>query len=206
MMVDVSKNASMEQHKASQEGLGIGQIITTEQNRDAIHVAIVPVKAESILYPGQRVGIKDGRASVAATTVGIIDPFLTAPVYQDQTCWLFLYPGTITSLRHVWTHPAFESQSDFTTAKTDIAASERWLRAFCEDADIPSYDNIMAALQSGGRWVAGDGYSSISIEDSSIHVGGQDAYGKIPSEFWDHVEVVLGRKVKSRPEYFSCSC
>lgn len=43
------------------ESLGLGKIITTPQQRDAIHVAVAPVVANSELKPGQRVGfVREG--------------------------------------------------------------------------------------------------------------------------------------------------
>lgn len=93
--------------------LGIGKIITTPQERDAIHVALTPVVAGEELQPGQHVGVmlcEDGRYHAhtgAFPNIGIVDPFLIESVKESQECWLFLYPNTVTSLRHEWTHPAF---------------------------------------------------------------------------------------------------
>lgn len=89
------------------ESLGIGKIIETEQHRDAVHMAIVPVVAHDHLSPGQHVGVKEGH-SCSADPIGIVDPFLWSTVQARDKFWLFLYPGSITSLRHEWTHPAFE--------------------------------------------------------------------------------------------------
>ena len=93
------------------EDISLGKLITTQRGRDAVHVAVIPVTAAQTLMPGSHVGLwEDGRVGDSENPVGIIDPFLKEAVRQGQRCWLFLYPGTITGLRHVWQHPAFSPQ------------------------------------------------------------------------------------------------
>ncbi|MFO0822607.1 MAG: hypothetical protein U0792_05710 [Gemmataceae bacterium] len=43
--------------------------------------------------------------------VGIVDPFLREAVRPGQRFWLFMYPNTVTTLRHEWTHPAYATTS-----------------------------------------------------------------------------------------------
>jgi hypothetical protein len=83
----------------------LGQLVGGAAGRDAVHVAVVPMKAAVRLRPGCHV---DRFGGTDYEPVGIVDPFLLQPVEPGQTFWLCLYPGTVTSLRHVWTHPAFE--------------------------------------------------------------------------------------------------
>lgn len=89
----------------------LGKLITGNVGRDAIHVAIAPVTAGEDLRPGERVGFVAGCTSVVysmwAGAVGIVDPFLTQLVKKGERFWLCLFPGTVTSLRHQWTHPSF---------------------------------------------------------------------------------------------------
>ncbi|MBA4062446.1 MAG: hypothetical protein C0501_01830 [Isosphaera sp.] len=92
----------------------LGSLVTDgDRRRDAVHVAVAPVTAAEALDPGQHVGFAPaGQAEVVGPAdpgrgVGVVDPFLTAPVRPGERFWLFLYPNTVTSLRHVWTHPAF---------------------------------------------------------------------------------------------------
>lgn len=96
------------------DGPQLGQLITDgDCRRDAVHIAVAPVTAAGPLAPGQHVGLLGGGHEFAGPCdrpVGIVDPFLTAGVEPGQRFWLFLYPGTVTSLRHFWTHPAFAAR------------------------------------------------------------------------------------------------
>jgi hypothetical protein len=94
------------------EGPQLGRLIEDgERRRDAIHIAIAPVTAADRLTPAQHVGlVHAGNVELVGPcdhNIGIVDPFLAEDVEPGQRFWLFLYPGTITGLRHVWTHPAF---------------------------------------------------------------------------------------------------
>lgn len=93
----------------------VGKLIEDgDRRRDAIHVAVVSVKAARGLYPGEHVGLEDLETASyeAKPHVGIVDPFLSGTVGRGQWFWLFLYPGTATGLRHVWTHPEFKRLAD----------------------------------------------------------------------------------------------
>lgn len=93
-------------------GPQLGQLIEDgELRRDAVHIAVAPVTAAERLMPGQAVGMASESSlelvGPCEQSIGIVDPFLTHPVESGQRFWLFLFPGTITGLRHVWTHPVF---------------------------------------------------------------------------------------------------
>lgn len=100
--------------------LGLSRIIPegAVQHRDAIHIAVVPVRVDKTCRPGQRVGIAEslsvsGELTVTALyeeSIGVIDPFLQRPVMHGQRCWLYLDPGSINSLRHEWTHPVLDKE------------------------------------------------------------------------------------------------
>lgn len=97
-----------EQIKSEQKIPNLGAAPGDDAGRDAVHIAVAPVVAAERLQPGQHVGLlDDGRVCANDKAIGIVDPFLVDAVLPGQRLWLFLYPGTVTSFSHVWTHPAF---------------------------------------------------------------------------------------------------
>jgi hypothetical protein len=186
----------------------LGQVISVNEKRDAIHLAVEPTVAQEKLYPGQHVSA-DGRNGKPC--VGIVDPFLEGPVFPGQRFWLVVYPRQIHSLRHVWTHPAFPDAPELVDVTARKRASEEWLRDFCKHADCPDYDTVLAAA-------IGDHVAVVDAESYGDHAYkndgeyliflGRDAHSEIPPQFWDHVEVVTGRIIPhaKRARSFSCSC
>lgn len=93
------------------DGPQFGKVIPDGENpgRDAVHVAVAPVTLEHDMSPGTHVALSDGGKvyEVVEGGIGIVDPFIRDNLKKGDRCYVFLYPGTITGLRHVWVHPAF---------------------------------------------------------------------------------------------------
>lgn len=86
----------------------LGEILHGQNFRDAIHIAVAPVIAGEEMNPGDHIEFYGGKAYRSySDTIGIVDPFLKGAVNRGESFYMFLYPNTITSLRHEWTHPAF---------------------------------------------------------------------------------------------------
>lgn len=186
----------------------IGKKITEDYEKDAIHIAVLPAIAGERLSPGQHVGIgKDGFSFgdyKCGKFLGVVDPFLKEVLEPGDRFWMFMYPNTITGLRHVWTHP---DVLDGASPK-DRAASEKWIRDYIDASDCPDYDTLVSALI--GEYVPPAEYdidsAYITVDNEYLHFNGRDAHGDINPELFYHVEVVTGRKCVARPKYFSCSC
>lgn len=176
--------------------LGVG-----EGQRDAIHIACIPLIATEELYPGDSISVRrrdDGEFEAMHGTqfVGIVDPFLVGKVEPGERFWGCLFPNTITGLHHVWTHPMFPSDA----AEVErMSSSERWLRDYAirfnhYDKPDEAYLNLLNDLRSGhlnrhgsslsGRW---------DLEDDG-------------DDLKRHAEAVLGISIDFEKFTFSCSC
>ncbi len=193
----------------------VGARITGPAFRDAIHIAVAPIEAGEPLAVGQLVWLINGKGFATplakrAKAIGIVDPFLphARGVSQGERFWLFLLPDTITSLRHEWTHPAFESE---TAIPDDIkAASKQWLEDFLLLKDWPPYDDFIKLMTQGFTTrETDDGYEdnySVHIGNGYMSFSGEMGHGSVPPEFWTHLEIVTGKKFPHHPRSFSCSC
>jgi hypothetical protein len=187
----------------------LGTIITENEKRDAIHLAVEPVIAAHDLLPGQNVGFIQGGVGVSDNPVGIVDPFLKRPVNRGERFWLVVYPRQITSLRHVWEHPSFPASgetgsfppaSEATIQATPAAISQvhpsmTWLMDFADEVGI-SYGELMAGA---GNYIYNDEYLCL----------GELLEGKsVPDQFWFHYQVITGVAVpeSEQDDFFSCSC
>lgn len=177
--------------------LKLGQLIDTPQNRDAIHIAVAPVTAKEVLHAGQHVGLEKGNSLIAdsrSVAVGIVDPFLKDRIHSGDRFWLFLYPQTVTGMRHEWNHPAFAvnpAPVALIAAIVPITSpSERWLRDYAERVD-QSYETIMQ-------------YAAADAGDY-ICEGGRYEGEYVPKEFWEHYKNVTGKDGRGE-SFFTCSC
>ena len=185
----------------------IGQILPASSERDAIHIAVAPVVAGQVLYPGQHIGLDaEGRATTGTppsdpcTLIGIVDPFLPGRVDPEQRCWMFLYPNTITSLRHQWTHPAFaESPTlarNFKTIPGTMVASVNWLADFAKDLGL-SYNNLLEVLDEYQR-------------TGTMYGFGQDLPERVYDDralMWKHYATVRNLVTPRDSDIpFSCAC
>lgn len=181
------------------EDIGIGRLITEPRKRDAVHIACIPATAKHELQPGEHVAVDGGWAFESREPLGVVDPFLKAPVQAGDKCWVMLYPGTIQSLRHEWTHPALDGSPEQMAARA-------WIEAFATRHD-EAYNAIMAAA---ANWVEhGDWYLGAGIDDGD----GDKYYGKfegesVPAEFWRHYQIATGAIVpeEKQDNFFTCSC
>lgn len=179
-------------------GLGY-KIVSGITERDAVHVAIIPCEAGESLGPGTKVFVDrdDGGCAKRAfitPAVGVVDPFLSEVVNRGERFWLMLFPGTITSLRHEWSHPVFPiGESDEV-----VQESKAWLSELADRSNI-SYEELI----------------EMAVEGEDIYLRAETPCDELRNsdsarvEFWRNVEIVTGRWFSVdhiANAYFTCGC
>jgi len=173
----------------------LGEYAPDGAMRDAIHIAIAPVIAGANLNPGDHVGFdEDGRVSQTNRHqyIGVIDPFLTGTIRQGTQVYLLLYPGTIHSLRHHWTHPWFKETDLVEAENPRIAEAKSWITQYAEGLGL-TYEELM------------QGASDYIKYDNFLYKGGLLEGHNTAEEFWVKYEIITGIS-GDRGNFFSCSC
>lgn len=182
-----------------------GQLIKGEVQRDAIHVACVPVVAMETLVPGQFIVLCENTEDQVKPALrdslgmGIVDPFLTQKVYAGDRFWCWLKLGTVTGMRHHFEHPLFPDKpvtktENNTTSNNAKYRSEAWLKNFCKKYNL-DFINVIDEASSGGEICAGDEWDY--TDDHELET------------FWFHLEIFLGRtfsEIQRDEVYWRCAC
>ena len=158
--------------------------------RDAIHVAIAPMKAKHYFNAGNMFKLNTAGLAVECydrvEAVGVVDPFLEDDIEEGDCFYGFLYPGTVTGMTHHWEHPAFDD------VKPPSNEHEAWLRDFAVFNSI-DYDHMI---------------SESSKLNGSLCFGSTN-YLDDNEEFWMHLGQLHSRSYSSdhkESQYWRCGC
>lgn len=175
----------------------LGTIIGENEKRDAIHLAVLPMVAGETLPPGEDIHVRDGKAYATPheKATGVVDPFLPLGPATGERFWMVLKPRMVTSLRHVWSHPAFPDEAGSMTEESiETAYARKWIREWAEGYGFSykeAIEHATAYLDNGEYWYEGGTFEGESL----------------PSDFWEHFENATGRKLgRAVGNFLSCSC
>lgn len=190
----------------------LGTIPYGGEGRDAVHVAIVPVRAAQLLRCGDAVKLNAAGKAVPCEVyeaIGAVDPFLPEycrELHEDEWFWLCLFPKTITGLRHVWEHPSFpESLPQVGRSPEpglDKIASRTWLEEY-----VRRHCPYWSERPHGGR----DEFIRMVKEEKYIYYAGSNCHSlsevEDADELFRHLSVLLDMRITaSYFEAFTCSC
>lgn len=181
----------------------LGQKITSAAERDAVHVALIPlvIGKEDYLHQGSLFRIKYGTHNVALRghtredSLGVIDPFLDEYLSEGDRCWGVLFPNMVTGMRHHWFHPAFDNVG------VPKNIHESWLRDFACRWNF-DWDELMAAATD-----TDEDWRYVVARGTDLHSKGE--LGEDHSLFWHHLEAFLDRTFTDEEKDgmgWSCTC
>lgn len=181
----------------------LGTIIDgVDVGRDAIHLAVEPARAGETLAPGVNIRRCENGNWVSCRReqrIAIVDPFLPDLVKPGQKFLAIVPPREITSLRHVWSHPAFAEEAG-PRPVSSRDASEAWMMAWAKEHMSDDYYGSRDKLSDA------EAYAFAIRAGEENYVGPyEDARDHIDGEWWRHWEAITG-KVGDRDTYFSCGC
>ena len=108
-------------------------------DKDAIHVAIVSVRAAGFIEPGKQVKLNEfNEAEQCQKGVGAADPFRKS-ITTGDIFWLLLNQDQVPNVQHVWEHPKVKDWIPTRHVKLNHCLSET-----AKDLGV-TYEQLMAA-------------------------------------------------------------
>lgn len=180
-------------------------------DKDAIHVAIVAVRAGRLIEPGQKCELNKDREAIPSNKgVGVADPFLKTNIMRGQTFWLLLNQDAVPNVRHVWEHPDVDFSPPTTSPTQNYTIAEYAKEMGC------SYDRLIEVctelVHKGGRRVLvenGELTIVTKLPDGAEEIDIYDLWGEWAEETgyefenggteccpeYDYPDVIFARKI-----------
>jgi len=175
---------------AKDNAMTIGQLVGHTGIRDAIHCPIISAVAKMNLNVGTPVSILEtGEAeqSDLYSCVGIVDPFLRGFVQKGEQFWVWVRPGSISSLTHQWTHKRIP---EFAAVVPDKEKARVRLQEFAEGPLHVSLEEMLATIEA----CRGD-------TDNALYDHGYESLG-VYAGFWDDYELYTGKPDPNKEGWF----
>lgn len=190
----------------------LGTVHTKNEGRDAVHLAVYQVTLGqniSMYDKASKLTIKsNGRAYIYdeydenQTAYGILDPFINQSLNVGDKVWLILFPGMITSLRHVWEHSYFPESPK----ETPISSLED------KFAEFPAILNAASQLEISCEEIINS--AEHYIKTGNYYCGGNEAEGvHVGQDFWEDYYRYKGMNSDAttindiyKGNFISCSC
>ena len=182
----------------------IGNFLENEQAvRDAVHIAVVPVNISQGCYAGSSVKIMNNTAYPCSENerIGIVDPFLSeAYIGENKKAFVFLNPGSISSLVHLWTHPDLDDEAAPAAKKEETEA--QWAkRRISECAEVFGLSSSRL-IKFMTEWVEYKEYAYMGNNESYSSLTKEDF-----SDMWKAFRIITGNeKEPEHQHFFTCSC
>lgn len=110
--------------------------------KDAVHVAIVSVRAGQHLSVGQEITINEYNEAVSSNKgIGYVSPFVQGDILRGTNFWMLLKPHEVPNVQHYWEHDKF----DFAPPKREVQKN----KYLCNIADKfkLTYEQLMNACR-----------------------------------------------------------
>lgn len=178
----------------------LGELITEEHPlRDAVHIAVAPVKAKDHMTPGAALRFVEGsteeveHGGLWENCIGIVDPFLSKAVKPGDRFWMYMKPRSITGLRHDWNHPAFPVTNPAVAA--DVAVAQEWVRSFASRWSY-SFDEFMAGAREYvlKNYEMDDKWAQLDVPEADWAM------------FWECFHTLTGMSIGSKEKEFVRCC